>query len=194
MANESKLAGKALPGTENPPAEGLPRDTIRILLVDDHRENVLALEAVLKDLGHNLVAASSGAEALKHILDEDFAVILLDVRMPDMDGFETAELIRRRERSRHTPIIFMTAVSKGETFVDRGYAGRGRRLSRWSSRSVPEILPAGVLDLRRPFPGRRLRSRSRRSAQRRASRGASTAESWPRCGRSATASSLSRWT
>jgi PAS domain S-box-containing protein len=115
---------------------------ISILLVDDHRENVLALEAVLKDLGHNLVTANSGAEALKCILDEDFAVILLDVRMPDMDGFETAALIRQRERSRHTPIIFMTAVSKGETYVDKGYAVGA--VDYMFKPFVPEILRAKV--------------------------------------------------
>jgi PAS domain S-box-containing protein len=142
MANETNAAMNASSGASNSGAEGLPRDTISILLVDDHRENVLALEAVLKDLGHNLVMASSGAEALKHILDEDFAVILLDVRMPDMDGFETAEMIRRRERSRHTPIIFMTAVSKGETFVDRGYAVGA--VDYLFKPFVPEILRAKV--------------------------------------------------
>jgi signal transduction histidine kinase len=95
---------------------------VRILLVDDHPENLLALEAILQGTGHTLVRASSGAEALKAVLKDDFALILMDVAMPDMDGYETVELIRRRERSRHTPIIFLTANLKSETHVFRGYS------------------------------------------------------------------------
>src|SRR4029077_10606075 len=79
-----------------------------ILLVDDREDNLDALEAILKDLGQNLVRARSGQETLRLLFDTDFAVILLDVRMPDMDGFDTAELIRKRQRSRYTPIIFVT--------------------------------------------------------------------------------------
>jgi two-component system, sensor histidine kinase and response regulator len=93
-----------------------------ILLVDDHPENLLALEALLSDLGQPLVKARSGREALKRLLDNDFAVILLDVQMPGMDGFETAALIRQREKSRHTPIIFLTAVGRSDEQVFRGYA------------------------------------------------------------------------
>lgn len=93
-----------------------------ILLVDDHPENLLVLETTLESLGQNLVRANSGHEALKHVLKEDFAVILLDVQMPEMDGFETAVLIRERERSKTTPIIFVTAVSTSEEFVFKGYA------------------------------------------------------------------------
>ena len=74
-----------------------------VLLVDDQPANLLALEAVLEDLGHGLVKAGSGEEALRRLLDQDFAVVLLDVRMHGLDGFETAKLIRGRERSRHTP-------------------------------------------------------------------------------------------
>ena len=95
---------------------------VNILLVDDHEENLLATEVVLADFGHNLVKARSGKEALKYLLTQDFAVILLDVQMPDMDGFETAALMRERERSRHTPIIFMTAVNKGDIHVNKGYS------------------------------------------------------------------------
>jgi CheY-like chemotaxis protein len=95
---------------------------VNILLVDDRPENLLALEAVLGDLGQNLVRAHSGAEALRHLLALDFAVILLDVQMPGMDGFATARLIRARERSRHTPLIFLTAISKSDTYVSHGYA------------------------------------------------------------------------
>src|SRR5438552_3494460 len=93
-----------------------------ILLVDDHPDNLLALEAVLAPLGQNLVTAGSGRDALRRLLDEDFAVVLLDVQMPDLDGFETARLIRDRERSRHTPIIFLTAINKSETHVSLGYS------------------------------------------------------------------------
>jgi signal transduction histidine kinase len=92
----------------------------RILLVDDRQENLVALEAVLESLGQELVKATSGREALRHLLESDFAVILLDVKMPEMDGFETASLIRERERSRHTPIIFLSAL-KSEEFLFRGY-------------------------------------------------------------------------
>ncbi|HWC25952.1 MAG TPA: SpoIIE family protein phosphatase, partial [Solirubrobacteraceae bacterium] len=92
-----------------------------ILLVDDHDENLLALEAILEPTGYRLVKASSGEEALRAVLQEDFAAILLDVQMPGLDGFETAELIRTRERSRSIPIIFVTAISKAPEHVFRGY-------------------------------------------------------------------------
>jgi PAS domain S-box-containing protein len=92
-----------------------------ILLVDDHEENLLALEAVLEPTGCRLVSARSGDDALRALLKDDFAVILLDVQMPGLDGFETAELIRARERSRAVPIIFVTAISKERHHVFRGY-------------------------------------------------------------------------
>ena len=95
---------------------------VNILLVDDHPENLLALEAILDNLGQNLVKANSGEEALKCLLDRDFAVILLDVQMPEMDGFETAELIRSRPKNQQTPIIFLTAFHKNEQFMFKGYA------------------------------------------------------------------------
>jgi PAS domain S-box-containing protein len=95
---------------------------VNVLLVDDHPENLLALEAILDSLGQNLVRATSGAEALRNLLNQDFAVILLDVQMPDLDGFETAALIRQRERSRHTPIIFVTAFNTSDNMVFRGYS------------------------------------------------------------------------
>jgi CheY-like chemotaxis protein len=95
---------------------------VNVLLVDDRPENLLALEALLDSLGQKLVAATSGPEALSCLLNQDFAVILLDVHMPGMDGFETATLIRQRERSRHTPIIFLTAFSKSDPFIFKGYA------------------------------------------------------------------------
>jgi signal transduction histidine kinase len=95
---------------------------VDILLVDDHDENLLALEAILTDPAYNLVRARSGREALRQVLARDFALILLDVAMPDLDGYETAALIRQRERSRDTPIIFLTANYRTDTHVFRGYS------------------------------------------------------------------------
>ncbi|MEX0272213.1 response regulator [Leptolyngbyaceae cyanobacterium UHCC 1019] len=95
---------------------------VNILLIDDHVENLIALEAILGSLGQNLVRAASGKEALRCLLNQDFAVILLDVQMPEMDGFETASLIRQRERSQYTPIIFVTAFSTDDMWRMRGYA------------------------------------------------------------------------
>ena len=96
-------------------------DRVNILLVDDQPNNLMALESILAPTGENLVKAESGAAALRHLPHMDFAVVLLDVQMPDLDGFETANLIRSRERSRDTPIIFLTALSPSETNVFRGY-------------------------------------------------------------------------
>src|SRR5687768_10082245 len=95
---------------------------VDILLVDDHEENLLALEAILTDPSYSLVRARSGREALREALRRDFALILLDVAMPDLDGYETAELIRQRERSRDTPIIFLTANYRSDTHVFKGYS------------------------------------------------------------------------
>ncbi len=113
----------AVPLTEASPArEQVPADDrVNLLLVDDQPANLLALEAMLQGLGQNLIRASSGREALKWLLDHDCAVILLDVKMPEMDGFETAALIREREKSRHTPIIFLTADDRTHTQAVRGY-------------------------------------------------------------------------
>src|SRR5712672_2354445 len=93
-----------------------------ILIVDDREANLLALEAGLEPLGHRLVKARSGRDALRFLLDEDCALILLDVQMPELDGFETAALIRERERTRFTPIIFVTAVRREEEHILKGYA------------------------------------------------------------------------
>ena len=93
-----------------------------ILLVDDRPDSLLALEAILAELGQNLVKADSGRQALRCVLEQDFAVILLDVHMPGMNGFETASLIRERERSKHTPIVFLTASDPSELAVFRGYS------------------------------------------------------------------------
>ncbi len=95
---------------------------VNILIVDDHWENLVALEALLTPLDQNIIKASSGAEALKCLLKQDVAVILLDVQMPGLDGFETASLIRERERTKSTPIIFLTAFSQNETFMFQGYS------------------------------------------------------------------------
>ncbi len=92
-----------------------------VLLVDDRPQNLLALEAILEGMGPDLVRARSGEEALGCVLDADFAVILMDVQMPGLDGFETATLIRERDRSQHTPIIFLTAYQSDEGQVLRGY-------------------------------------------------------------------------
>ncbi len=98
-----------------------PYTPAKVLLVDDVRETRLAIEIMLQPLGLTVVAVDSGIEALRRMLVEDFAVILLDVDMPKMDGFETAELIRQRPRSEHTPIIFLSAVAD-DAHVTRGYA------------------------------------------------------------------------
>src|SRR5436190_11934723 len=94
---------------------------VSILIVDDRPEKLLALEAVLEDLGQNIIRAYSGREALRQVLTQEFAVILLDVNMPDMDGFETAALIRQRKNSEHVPIIFITAFAD-DMHVSRGYS------------------------------------------------------------------------
>ncbi len=95
---------------------------INILLVDDRPENLLTLEAVLASPSYNLIMANSGEEALKQVLKQDFAVILLDVQMPGLNGFDTARLIHGREQSKHIPIIFITAISQAVENVNQGYA------------------------------------------------------------------------
>jgi len=96
-------------------------DRVNILLVDDQPNNLLALESILGDTDQNLVRAESGRAALRALLEHEFAVILLDVQMPDLDGFETATLIRQRDKSRDTPIIFLTAINQSDVHVYRGY-------------------------------------------------------------------------
>ncbi|NJP46113.1 response regulator [Actinacidiphila epipremni] len=109
----------APPGAESPPGAE-PR--ARILAVDDIPANLLALEAVLSGLGHEIVTADSGEAALRALLDgTGFAVILLDVQMPDMDGYETALHIKRRPRTRNIPIIFLTAMDQDPSHMFRGY-------------------------------------------------------------------------
>src|SRR5215203_4426220 len=93
-----------------------------VLLVDDRPENLLAMQTILEDLGQNLVCATSGHEALRFLLTEDVSLILLDVQMPGLNGFEFAELVRERERTQHTPIIFVSATSVDDQYVFKGYA------------------------------------------------------------------------
>jgi PAS domain S-box-containing protein len=92
-----------------------------VLVADDEPSNLLALEAILEPLGHRIVRAESGEEVLRRALHEEFSVILLDVQMPGMDGFECAELLRKRASTRDVPIIFLTAISKDRSYVRRGY-------------------------------------------------------------------------
>jgi PAS domain S-box-containing protein len=124
MSSPSRHVGNA-PGSSVPAGgaqreEPVPREKVKILLVDDNADNLVSLEAALDTLNEDLVSARSGTEALRYLLENDFAAILLDVKMPDMDGFETAELIRSRKRSQHTPILFLTAY-RNEEHLFRGY-------------------------------------------------------------------------
>jgi PAS domain S-box-containing protein len=93
----------------------------RILMVDDHPPNLVALEAILGSLGQELVSVTSGEAALRALLDGDFAAILMDVQMPGLDGLQTAKLIKDRERNKHIPIIFLTAIHKDPAYIFRGY-------------------------------------------------------------------------
>jgi len=107
-------------GASTQSEEMIAREKVKILLVDDNPDNLVSIEAALDSLNEELVSARSGTEALRYLLESDFAAILLDVKMPDMDGFETAELIRSRKRSQHTPILFLTAY-RNEEHLFRGY-------------------------------------------------------------------------
>ena len=109
-------------GPEDALSGGRMDDPVEILLVDDAPDKMLALEAALSDLGQPVVKAQSGNEALRLVLKREFAVILLDINMPGMDGFETASLIRQRKSSAHTPIIFVTSFSTADVEVYRGYS------------------------------------------------------------------------
>jgi CheY-like chemotaxis protein len=95
--------------------------TAKVLVVDDRRENLIALEAILQGLPLETVLVTSGEDALKKLLVDDYAAILLDAQMPGMDGFQTAEHIKQRERTRHIPIIFLTAVDYDSHLAFRGY-------------------------------------------------------------------------
>jgi PAS domain S-box-containing protein len=119
----SRRGRKIMTGSEQPTSTTTPAvDKIDILLVDDMPEKLLAIEAALADLEQNVIKANGGREALRLVLQREFAVILLDINMPGMDGFETAALIRQRRSSAHTPIIFVTAFSTNDTDVYKGYA------------------------------------------------------------------------
>jgi serine phosphatase RsbU (regulator of sigma subunit)/DNA-binding response OmpR family regulator/anti-sigma regulatory factor (Ser/Thr protein kinase) len=112
-------------GASEPEVNGgstAPRHRAGVLLVDDHLENLTALEAVLEPLGERLVSTQSGEQALRALLHEEVAVILLDVRMPGMDGLETAQIIRSRQRTRHIPIIFLTAQASDVDEIAAAYA------------------------------------------------------------------------
>jgi signal transduction histidine kinase/DNA-binding response OmpR family regulator len=128
--------------SHRPSAEIDADERVNILVVDDRRDKLLALEAILTDLGENIVCASSGKEALRCLLQQDFAVILLDVNMPGMDGFDTAALIRQRSRSELTPIIFVSAINDNENHVSRGYSLGA--VDYIGTPVVPEILRAKV--------------------------------------------------
>src|SRR5437899_2260895 len=105
-----------------PQVIGKLNSKVNILLVDDRQDKLLALEAILGTLGQNVVKARSGKEALRVLLKQEFAVILLDVSMPGMDGFETASLIRRRPSTEHTPIIFVTSIGNSPNQMYQGYS------------------------------------------------------------------------
>jgi two-component system, sensor histidine kinase and response regulator len=113
-------AAQSLPGER--PSSVPAEEKADILLVDDRADKCLAMETILGELAQNIVTVHSGKEALRKLLEQDFAVILLDVNMPGLDGFETAFLIRQRKSSEHTPIIFVTGISDTETHVSRGYS------------------------------------------------------------------------
>ena len=93
-----------------------------LLIVDDKPKNLTAVAGMLAGLSERIIQTTSAKEALRYLLQHDVALVLLDVQMPDMDGYELATLIRQRERSRHTPIIFITAYDRDEHEVTRGYA------------------------------------------------------------------------
>lgn len=124
LSNLTKPASESASGRSfarlAPGRSGDPQ--VNILLVDDRPDKLLALESLLSELGQNLVKARSGKEALKCLLRQDFALILLDVSMPGMDGFETASLIRQRPRSEHTPIIFITSINESDNHIAKGYS------------------------------------------------------------------------
>lgn len=130
----------------------MSRQRQKILVVDNDPRNLFALQTVLEPLGEEVVTAASGEEALQILLRQQFAVILLDVHMPTMDGFETARLIRQRDKLRNTPIIFISAVSKDDAQVAAGYALGAEEYV--LKPFVPEILRAKVAALVQRARGR----------------------------------------
>ena len=97
------------------------KEKVNVLLVDDRKENLIALEALLESPDLRIIKAESGNQALGLMLEFDFALVLLDVQMPEMDGFEVAELMRKKDKTRQIPIIFITAINKEEKYVFKGY-------------------------------------------------------------------------
>ncbi len=95
---------------------------VNVLVVDDHVENLVAIEAILASPRYHIRSVTSGADALKQIMQQDYALILMDVQMPDLDGFEVARLIKSRQKTRHIPIVFITAINQAAEHVERGYA------------------------------------------------------------------------
>ena len=141
-AARSAAVPASIPEGFSPETATEPAPQAKILLVDDEPKSLFALQELLSGLGQNLMVAQSGEEALRLALKNDFAVILLDVRMPGIDGFETARLIRSRERSRLTPIIFLTAAADEMSSMFRGYeVGAVDYLQK---PVVPEILKSKV--------------------------------------------------
>ena len=115
-APAANIVSAPMPGVDE------PQPPVEILIVDDRPENLLALEAILEPLGQIVVRAGSGDEALRKLLSHNVAMILLDVQMPGINGFETARLIKSRERTKYIPIIFLTAISKDEGYIFEGYS------------------------------------------------------------------------
>jgi light-regulated signal transduction histidine kinase (bacteriophytochrome) len=124
--------------------EHIKDDSVKILIVDDKKENLLSLQVILADQGYRFVEAHSGKDALRVLLkDQNFAIILMDVQMPLMDGFETAELIRQSDKLKHVPIIFLTANMNTQDYIFKGYqAGAVDYMIKPLS---PEILKAKVM-------------------------------------------------
>lgn len=149
-------------------------EAVNILLVDDDAKSLIATEVVLSELKQNTIKAKSGKEALRLVLENEFAVILLDVKLPDMDGFQIAEFIRRHKKSRDTPIIFMTAYGRDEIMISRGYSLGA--VDYIFKPIIPEILRAKVAVFIRLFEttvqlkeaGRLLEQQSQQELQKRA--------------------------
>ena len=146
LADPAPAHSTQLPSDDRSMSNGAPKGAheckANILLVDDRPEKLLALEAVLGSLGQNLVRANSGKEALRALLRDQFAVILLDVSLPGMDGFETASLIRKRPQTEHTPVIFITSINATENHIAQGYSLGA--VDYMLTPIVPEVLKAKV--------------------------------------------------
>jgi diguanylate cyclase (GGDEF)-like protein len=115
------LANNSRTSAENEDFQNKDIERAKVLLVDDRKENLLSLEALLEELDITILTANSGNEALSLLFEYEFAVVLMDVQMPEMDGFETADLMRGNKRTKSIPIIFVTAISKGGEYLSRGY-------------------------------------------------------------------------